>query len=47
MDTFEEMFINLFKEILDPEIPFRQTDDEKKCSHCDYVHICKRNPKTW
>lgn len=47
METCEDMFIDLFKEILNPEIPFCQTDEEKKCKNCDYLNICKRNPKTW
>ena len=47
MNTCEEMFINLFEEILNPEIPFQQVDDEKKCKNCDYLNVCKRNPKTW
>lgn len=47
MDTCENMFINLFKEILNPDIPFQQVDDDKKCKNCDYLNVCKRNPKTW
>ena len=47
MDTCNEMFVNLFKEILNPDIPFKQVEDEKKCKNCDYVNICKRTPKTW
>lgn len=40
----ESMFIDLFKEILNRDIPFKQTDDEKHCLNCDFVEICKKNP---
>ncbi|MEQ6119050.1 PD-(D/E)XK nuclease family protein [Reichenbachiella sp. MALMAid0571] len=29
-------------EIFDPEVPFDQTDDTKKCAFCPYVGICMR-----
>jgi hypothetical protein len=32
----------LFAEILDPEIPFAQTEDEKRCAFCDFTGICQR-----
>lgn len=47
IETCDKMFINLFKEMLDPEIPFKQTEDEKNCKYCDYIDICKRDSKTW
>lgn len=47
MGNCEDMFINIFKEILNPEIPFKQTEDENDCKYCDYLNICKRNPPTW
>lgn len=47
METCEDMFIDLFREMLNPEISFQQVEDEKKCNNCDYQNICKRNPKTW
>ncbi len=40
----ESMFTDLFKEILDKDIPFRQTEDERHCINCDFVEICKKNP---
>lgn len=43
----DELFSNLFSEILDSDIPFKQTDDEKKCMYCDFKTICKRSPKTY
>lgn len=37
----EQMFTDLFKEILDKDVPFVQTKDENKCKICDYTDICK------
>lgn len=30
----------LFCQIFDDTIPFNQTDDEKVCRNCDFVHLC-------
>ena len=30
-------------EMLDPEIPFSQTDDDRRCSYCTFRLICKRS----
>lgn len=43
----ESMFSDLFKEILNKDIPFKQTEEEKKCSNCSFIDICKRNPKKY
>lgn len=40
----ETLFTELFKEILNRDIPFRQTDDEKKCMNCSFIEICKKKP---
>ena len=32
-------------EIMDAEVPFAQTSDEKKCRNCDFIQICKRSAK--
>lgn len=40
----ESMFLELSKEILNKDVPFKQTDDEKHCLNCDFTEICKRNP---
>lgn len=40
--AFEACLNDLFKEILNPEIPFKQTSEEKHCSYCDFKQICKR-----
>lgn len=47
INNCDELFSNLFTEILDINIPFKQTDDDKKCMYCDFKTICKRNPKTY
>lgn len=47
MNTCDMLFCTLFNEILDKAIPFRQTDDDKNCTFCDFKTICKRNPKKY
>jgi hypothetical protein len=42
----DEMFLNLFNEILDVNVDFTQTEDESKCRNCSYCDICKRDPKS-
>ena len=42
LQLFEKHLINLLQEIIDSEIPFSQTDDEKHCRYCDYAAICKK-----
>jgi CRISPR/Cas system-associated exonuclease Cas4 (RecB family) len=32
----------LLEEIMDPLVPFDQTDDKKKCSYCAYQELCGR-----
>ncbi len=39
---FEEYLIKLLNEIYNLEIPFSQTEDEKKCEYCPYKHLCYR-----
>lgn len=41
-DNCEDDFKNLFKEIMNRDIPFVQTEDESNCKHCDFLEICKR-----
>ena len=43
-DTF---FEEVFRELLNPDIPFVQTTDDAKCKYCDYISICKRKEKSW
>jgi CRISPR/Cas system-associated exonuclease Cas4 (RecB family) len=39
---FEVQLKNLLSEIFNPEIPFSQTDDEKRCLYCSFKDICNR-----
>ncbi len=39
---FEAGLNKLMQEILDPEIPFRQADDEKRCKYCSFTELCNR-----
>lgn len=43
----ESKFIDLFKEILNRDIPFKQTDDENNCNNCNFIEICKKNPTSF
>lgn len=45
IEDFESKLSTIYNEILDKDIPFRQTEDENKCLNCSFVDICKRNPK--
>ena len=38
---FADALKNKIKEILDPSVPFRQTDDEKNCEWCDFKLLCE------
>lgn len=42
LTDFEKVLEQKLGEIFDPEIPFTQTDDEKKCRICIYKNICER-----
>ncbi len=42
MEELETLFRAITEEMLDPEIPFRQTDDTDVCRFCDYRNICSR-----
>ena len=39
---FEIGLSGLLAEIFNPEVPFDQTEDEKKCTYCAYKEICGR-----
>lgn len=41
-DEFRERLQALLQEIFDPQHPFSQTVDEKRCEYCDFRHLCKR-----
>lgn len=39
---FRRYVRELIREILDPEIPFAQTDDIDNCQYCDFAELCQR-----
>lgn len=39
---FKEGLRGLLEEIMDPLVPFDQTEDKKKCSYCAYQELCGR-----
>ena len=42
MEQFEQQLVAMVKEIYDPQVPFAQTEDEKRCGYCPYNRICNR-----
>lgn len=47
MNTCDNMFEELFKELLNKDIPFYQVKEETKCKNCPFTNICKREPKSY
>lgn len=43
MKEFKEAFDRLLFEIFDPNISFKQCDDERHCTYCPFKGICKRD----
>lgn len=41
-DEFREKLKSLLEEIYNPDVPFSQTEDSKRCEYCDYRGLCKR-----
>lgn len=39
---FRERLQKLLQEIFNPDIPFTQTDDNKRCAYCDFQQLCRR-----
>ncbi len=46
-DEFGEHFVSLLTGLFSPDVPFIQTDDEKRCVWCPYAAICHRSAKSW
>ena len=44
LERFESVLAGIFRELLDVNIPFSQTDEERHCHHCPYKNICTREP---
>ncbi|MCX6251708.1 MAG: PD-(D/E)XK nuclease family protein [Bacteroidetes bacterium] len=42
LKDFENILVNLLKEIFDPAKPFDQTSDRKICENCPYINLCGR-----
>jgi len=40
---FQAVLSELLTEIFDPQIPFDQTKDERKCGYCSYSGVCMRS----
>ncbi|TRZ66395.1 hypothetical protein D4R20_00625 [bacterium] len=43
IELFDLQLKSLLKEIFNPAIPFKMTDDEKRCRYCDFSAICYRD----
>ena len=41
-DEFRERLQNLLQEVYNPEEPFTQTEDKRKCEFCDFRDLCRR-----
>ncbi len=39
---FENLLMEIFSEMLDPDTPYAQTPDKERCTYCNYKNICKR-----
>jgi CRISPR/Cas system-associated exonuclease Cas4 (RecB family) len=42
-DTFESLLKELIGVLINPDLPFKQTEDEKNCNWCDFKNICNRH----
>ncbi|MBO4503366.1 MAG: PD-(D/E)XK nuclease family protein [Bacteroidales bacterium] len=42
VQVFEEELKKLLSKIINPELKFSQTEDEKRCGLCDFKHLCGR-----
>jgi PD-(D/E)XK nuclease superfamily len=43
LDEFRNELQQVISSIFDPEIPFMQTEDIKRCEYCDFINLCGRN----
>ncbi len=46
MNICDNLFTELFAELLDKEKPFEQTDNNSDCKYCSFIDICNRNTKS-
>jgi RecB family exonuclease len=42
IDEFEQNLIGLLDELIDKDVPFRQTEDVERCKYCNFKQICSR-----
>jgi hypothetical protein len=42
METFEELLVGLVGKIMDPSVPFIQTEDTAICDYCPFASICTK-----
>lgn len=42
IESFKYYLLNLLDEIMNPEIPFKQTEDIDRCRFCNYRNLCQR-----
>ena len=42
IDEFEQNLIMLLDDLLDKNVPFKQTEDTDRCKYCDFKAICGR-----
>ena len=42
IDEFEKNLAGLLTDLLDKDVPFRQTEDIDRCKYCDFKAICGR-----
>ena len=43
LDELEQGLIQMLEQLFDPDIPFTQITDTRKCTYCDFAGICQRN----
>nr|MBM3932635.1 PD-(D/E)XK nuclease family protein [Sphingomonadales bacterium] len=43
IQAFENLLLDIFREILDPQLPILQTEDVERCKYCDFNRICRRS----
>ncbi|MCK4761367.1 MAG: PD-(D/E)XK nuclease family protein [Candidatus Aminicenantes bacterium] len=43
VDCFEQVLIDIFRELFDPGVPFSPTEEEKNCGYCPYRNLCGKS----
>lgn len=42
LSEFERILKEILEEVYDLKIPFKQTEDVKRCEYCDFINLCGR-----